>query len=555
MDKTGANFQFSVETLHKRLRAKAAAAQLPIGAETNLTGIVDIIEQKAYSFDGEMVEEAKEIPIPDDMKVEAAKKRVELIEAVVEYDETIMEKYLSGAELTVAEIKQAVRKATLTAEFYPVFCGSAYKNVGVKLLLDAVLDFLPSPVDVKSIMGTDEDGNEIERKSSNDEPFAALAFKVMTDPFVGRITFFRIYSGVLKAGSYVYNSTKGKKERIGRILQMHANSRVEIAEIGAGGIAAAVGLKSSTTGDTLCDEKSPVILESMVFPEPVISLALEPKTKADQDKMSIALGKLSDEDPTFRAFTDEETGQTIIAGMGELHLEIIVDRLKREFNVAANVGAPQVSYRETLTVAGKVEGKYIKQSGGRGQYGHVQMLLEPNKDKGFEFVDKIVSGRIPREYINSCKTGFEDALQQGIVAGYPLIDVKCTLYDGSYHDVDSSEMAYKIAASMALKESVKVCSPVLLEPIMSVEITTPEDYFGDLMGDISSRRGTINESEQELNAYKIKAFVPLSDMFGYATTLRSLSQGRATYVMQFDHYEKVPKSIAEEIALKRGKKS
>jgi elongation factor G len=555
MDKTGANFQFSVETLHKRLRAKAAAAQLPIGAETNLTGIVDIIEQKAYSFDGEMVEEAKEIPIPDDMKVEAAKKRVELIEAVVEYDETIMEKYLSGAELTVAEIKQAVRKATLTAEFYPVFCGSAYKNVGVKLLLDAVLDFLPSPVDVKSIMGIDEDGNEIERKSSNDEPFAALAFKVMTDPFVGRITFFRIYSGVLKAGSYVYNSTKGKKERIGRILQMHANSRVEIAEIGAGGIAAAVGLKSSTTGDTLCDEKSPVILESMVFPEPVISLALEPKTKADQDKMSIALGKLSDEDPTFRAFTDEETGQTIIAGMGELHLEIIVDRLKREFNVAANVGAPQVSYRETLTVAGKVEGKYIKQSGGRGQYGHVQMLLEPNKDKGFEFVDKIVSGRIPREYINSCKTGFEDALQQGIVAGYPLIDVKCTLYDGSYHDVDSSEMAYKIAASMALKESVKVCSPVLLEPIMSVEITTPEDYFGDLMGDISSRRGTINESEQELNAYKIKAFVPLSDMFGYATTLRSLSQGRATYIMQFDHYEKVPKSIAEEIALKRGKKS
>ncbi len=553
MDKTGANFQFSVDSMHKRLKANAVAIQLPIGAETNLTGIVDIVEMKAYQFDGEMIEIMKSIDIPEDMKELAATKRIELIEAISEFDEPLMEKYLDGKELTILEIKEAIRKATLTAKFYPVVAGSAYKNVGIKLLLDAVTDYLPSPLDVKDITGTDEDGNELIRKSSDDEPFAALAFKVMTDPFVGRITFFRVYSGVLKAGSYVYNATKDKKERVGRILQMHANSRVEIAEVRAGGIAAAVGLKYSTTGDSLVDEKNKIILESMVFPEPVISLAVEPKTKADQDKMSIALGKLSDEDPTFRAFTDEETGQTIIAGMGELHLEIIVDRLKREFKVEANIGAPQVSYRETIEKEGKVEGKYIKQSGGRGQYGHVQMILEPNKDKGFEFVDKIVSGRIPREYIKPVKDGFQDALQQGIIAGYPLIDIKCTLYDGSYHDVDSSEMAYKIAASMALREARTECSPILLEPIMLVEITTPEEYFGDLMGDISSRRGTIIESNNENGAYKIRSHVPLSEMFGYATRLRSLSQGRATSTMQFDHYNKTPKSIAEEIAENRSK--
>lgn len=551
MDKTGADFQKSVDSIHQKLGAKAYAIQVPIGSETNLKGLIDIVAMKAYEFDNDIKENMKEIDIPSDLKDIVNSKRVELIEAIAEFDEVLMEKYLEGNEVTITEIKTAIRKGVISATFFPVLAGSAYKNVGVKLLLDAVLDYLPSPLDVPPITGIDEDEKIVERKADSSGPFAALAFKVMTDPYVGRLTFFRVYSGTLKAGSYIYNSTKGKKERIGRILQMHANNRQEIPFVAAGGIACAVGLKDATTGDTLCDEKAEVILEKMTFPEPVISLAIEPKTKADQDKMGIALQKLSDEDPTFRTYTNHETGQTIIAGMGELHLEIIVDRMKREFKVEANVGAPQVAYRETITASGKVEGKYIRQSGGRGQYGHVWIEFQPNKDKGFEFIDKIVSGRIPKEYIMPIKDGLEDALKNGIIAGYPMIDVKATLYDGSYHDVDSSEMAYKIAASMALRNSKEQCKPVLLEPIMRVEIVTPEDYFGDIMGDISSKRGMIQNQEQDGNAYRFKAHVPLSEMFGYATQLRSLSQGRATYIMQFDHYEIMPKVLAEKVTTAR----
>jgi len=547
MDKVGADFDYSVKTIGERLGAKAAPIQLPIGAEDDFTGLIDLVEMKAYSFDGGPEENYKEIPIPDDLGPKAASLRLKLIEEVVEYDEDILMEFLDGHEVTVEELKTLIRKGVLSANFFPVLAGSAFKNKGVKLLLDAVIDYLPSPLDVPAIKGTLPDGTEVERHSSDEEPFSALAFKVMTDPFVGKLTFFRVYSGTLAKGSYVLNSSKGEKERIGRILLMHANHRAEMDEVYSGDIAAAVGLKNTTTGDTLCDEKNEIILESMVFPEPVIQLALEPKTKNDQEKMGLALAKLAEEDPTFRTYTDQETGQTIIAGMGELHLDIIVDRLKREFKVETNVGAPQVSYRETIKNPGKAEGKYIKQSGGRGSYGHVVMEFEPNPDKGFEWVDKVTGGRVSKEYINAAKAGLEAALQAGIVAGYPMIDVKATIVDGSMHDVDSNEMAYKIAASLALKEAAKQMNPVLLEPIMNVEITVPDEYYGDVMGNISSKRGAIEGSEQRGNAQTIKAKVPLTSMFGYATELRSFTQGRGNYTMIFSHYAEAPKSIAEDI--------
>ncbi|WP_253301308.1 elongation factor G [Spiroplasma endosymbiont of Phyllotreta cruciferae] len=553
MDKIGADFLYSVKTIHDRLQANAHPVQIPIGAEDQFSGIIDIIERKAYHYDGAANEDAQEIPIPDDLKYLVEEYRTKLVEAVVNFNEELMIKYLDGNEISVPEIKSAIRAATLTGEFFPVFCGSAFKNKGVKLMLDGVIDYLPSPVDIPSIKGVLEDGTEVERHADDSEPFSALAFKIMTDPFVGKLTFFRVYSGVLKKGSSILNSTKDKSERIGRLLKMHANNREEIEEVYAGDIAAAVGLKLTTTGDTLCDEKNEVILESMVFPEPVISLALEPKTKADQEKMSLALQKLAEEDPTFRTWTDEETGQTIIAGMGELHLDILVDRMKREFKVETNVGAPQVSYRETFKDSADVEGKYIKQSGGRGQYGHVWIKFEPNHDKGFEFVDGIVGGKIPKEFIGSVKKGIEESMQTGKLAGYPMIDIKATLYDGSYHDVDSSQMAYEFAASLALKEAAKKCKPVILEPIMAVEVTVPEEYYGDVMGNLSSRRGQIEGNDQRGNAQVVKAKVPLSEMFGYATDLRSFTQGRGTYTMLFSHYQEAPKSVTEEIIKKAGK--
>lgn len=553
MDKTGADFIYSVKSIGDRLGAKAAPIQLPIGAEENFTGIIDLVEMKAYEFDGKPEEVAKEIEIPADLLDQAQELRNQLIEVAVEYDEELMMKFLDGGEITIPELKSAIRKGVINADFFPVLAGSAFKNKGVKLLLDAVVDYLPSPLDIPSIKGILPTGEEVERHADDQEPFSALAFKVMTDPFVGKLTFFRVYSGILSKGSYVLNSTKQQKERVGRILQMHANNRTEIDEVYAGDIAAAVGLKNTTTGDTLCDEKDEIILESMVFPEPVIQLALEPKTKADQKKMSIALNKLAEEDPTFRTYTDEETGQTIIAGMGELHLDIIVDRMRREFNVDTNVGAPQVSYRETVKVPGKAEGRYVKQSGGRGSYGHVVIEFEPNPDKGFEWVDKITGGRISKEYINAARVGLENALQNGVIAGYPMIDVKATIIDGSMHDVDSNEMAYKIAASMALKEAVKKMNPVVLEPIMNVEVTVPDEYYGDVMGNISSKRGLIEGSEQRGNAQTVKSKVPLTEMFGYATELRSFTQGRGNYTMIFSHYAEAPKSIAEEIIKKSGK--
>ncbi|MDQ0568017.1 elongation factor G [Mycoplasma yeatsii] len=553
MDKTGADFIYSVKSIGDRLGAKAAPIQLPIGAEENFTGIIDLVEMKAYEFDGKPEEVAKEIEIPADLLDQAQELRNQLIEVAVEYDEELMMKFLDGGEITIPELKSAIRKGVINADFFPVLAGSAFKNKGVKLLLDAVVDYLPSPLDIPSIKGILPTGEEVERHADDQEPFSALAFKVMTDPFVGKLTFFRVYSGILSKGSYILNSTKQQKERVGRILQMHANNRTEIDEVYAGDIAAAVGLKNTTTGDTLCDEKAEIILESMVFPEPVIQLALEPKTKADQEKMSIALNKLAEEDPTFRTYTDEETGQTIIAGMGELHLDIIVDRMRREFNVDTNVRAPQVSYRETVKNAGKAEGKYVKQSGGRGSYGHVVIEFEPNPDKGFEWVDKITGGRISKEYINAARVGLENALQNGVIAGYPMIDVKATIVDGSMHDVDSNEMAYKIAASMALKEAVKKMNPVVLEPIMNVEVTVPDEYYGDVMGNISSKRGLIEGSEQRGNAQTVKSKVPLTEMFGYATELRSFTQGRGNYTMIFSHYAEAPKSIAEEIIKKSGK--
>ena len=552
MDKMGADFEYSLKSIDSRLGVNAKPIEWPIGAEDNFNGIIDLVTMKAYQYDGKQEEEPVEIEIPAELKDLAEEKHAELIEAVAEFDDEMMEAYLEGNDISVEQIKKAIRKGTLEVKFFPVMCGTALGNKGIKLLLDAVIDYLPAPTDVESIKGTDLNGNEAVRHPSDSEPFSALAFKVMTDPFVGRLTFFRVYSGHLSSGSYILNSTKDVKERIGRILQMHANNRTEISEVFTGDIAAAVGLKNTTTGDTLCDEKKPVILESMEFPEPVIQLAVEPKSKADQDKMGIALQKLAEEDPTFRVHTDHETGQTVISGMGELHLDVLVDRMRREFNVEANVGKPQVAYRETIKKAADCEGKYIKQSGGRGQYGHVWVKFEPNPDKGYEFVDAIVGGVVPREYIPVTDKGLQEALEGGVLAGYPMVDVKATLFDGSYHDVDSSEMAFKIAASMALKEAKNKCNPVLLEPIMKVDVTVPDEYFGNVMGDLTSRRGRPLGQENRGNAIMLSAMVPLAEMFGYATSLRSNSQGRGNFIMTFDHYEEVPKNIAEEIIKKSG---
>ncbi|SDC49058.1 elongation factor G [Shouchella lonarensis] len=553
MDKTGADFMYSVGTLRDRLQANAHPIQLPIGAEDEFVGMIDLIEMVAHISKDDLGQDWETTEIPDEYKEQAEKLQESLHEAVAELDEDLMMKYLEGEPLTKEEVKAAIRKGTCEVNFYPVICGSAFKNKGVQLLLDAVLDYLPSPLDVPAIKGhvpdTDE---EVTRESGDDQPFSALAFKVMTDPFVGKLTFFRVYSGTLDSGSYVRNATKDKRERVGRILQMHANSREEISTVYSGDIAAAVGLKDTTTGDTLCDEKHLVILESMNFPDPVIHLSVEPKSKADQDKMGIALSKLAEEDPTFKTHTDEETGQTIIGGMGELHLDIIVDRMRREFKVEANVGAPQVSYRETIRSTAQVEGKFVRQSGGRGQFGHVWIEFSPNEEgAGFEFENAVVGGVVPREYISSVQAGIEEALDNGMIAGYPVIDLKAKLYDGSYHDVDSSEMAFKIAASMALKNAKTKCNPVLLEPLMKVEVVVPEEYMGDIMGDVTARRGRVEGMEARGNAQIVKAFVPLAEMFGYATSLRSRTQGRGTYTMFFDHYEEVPKSVAEEIIKKQ----
>jgi len=552
MDAVGADFLASVRSLEERLQAKPVPVQLPIGAEDSFEGIIDLVTMQAYYYLDDLGTRSEAREIPEEYRAQAEEWRTKLVENVAETDEELMLKYLEGEELTVEEIKAALRKGTCNLEFYPVFCGSSYKNKGVQLLLDGVVDYLPSPLDIPPIKGVLPDSEEeVTREADDNGPFAALAFKIMSDPYVGKLTFFRVYSGTLNSGSYVLNSTKGKKERIGRILQMHANHREEITQVYSGDIAVAVGLKDTTTGDTLCDEKNPVILESMSFPDPVIKLAIEPKTKADQEKMAIALAKLSEEDPTFRTETDEETGQTTIAGMGELHLDIIVDRLRREFKVEANVGTPQVAYKETITSSAKVEGKFIRQSGGRGQYGHVWIEFEPlERGAGFEFVNKIVGGVVPKEYIPAVQQGIEEAMQNGVLAGYPVVDLRATLFDGSYHDVDSSEMAFKIAASMALKEAAKKCNPVLLEPIMKVEVVVPEEYMGDVMGDINSRRGRVEGMEARGNAQVIRAKVPLSEMFGYATSLRSRTQGRGTYTMVFDHYEEAPKSITDQVVEK-----
>ncbi len=552
MDATGADFIMSLESLEKRLGVHGVALQLPIGAEDTFEGIIDLIKMKAVYFEGTKGENVIYKDIPEEYLDQANEYHAKMLDAAASYDDDLMMKVLEEEEPTEEEVKAAIRKGVLAVELFPVLCGSAYKDKGVQPMLDAVIDFLPAPTDIPSIKGIDEDGNEIEKHASDEEPFAALAFKIMADPFVGRLTFFRVYSGTVDSGSYVLNSTKDKKERLGRILQMHANKRNEIQTVYAGDIAAAVGFKNTTTGDTICDEKNFVILEKMEFPEPVIELAIEPKTKQDQDKLGVGLSKLAEEDPTFRTFTNPETGDTVIAGMGELHLDVIVDRLRREYKVEANVGAPQVAYRETIKTAAECEGKYVKQSGGRGQYGHVWIKFEPNEGKGFEFVDAIVGESVPREYINSVKVGLEDALATGMIAGYPVLDVKATLFDGSYHDVDSSEMAYKVAASMALKAAGKKCDPVILEPIMAVEVTAPAEYLGSVMGDVSSRRGMIEGQEERGNAVTVQASIPLSEMFGYATDLRSFTQGRGNYTMIFDRYEPVPKSIREEIIKKNG---
>ena len=551
MDIIGADFYGAVEQMRERLNANAVPIQLPIGAEDTFEGIIDLINMNAIFYLDDLGTRSEAREIPEEYKEKAEEYRTALVEAVAELDEELMMKYLEGEELTVDVIKAALRKGTCNVEITPVLCGSSYKNKGVQLLLDAVVDYLPSPLDVPDIQGTLPDGTEATRKSGDDEPFAALAFKVMTDPYVGKLTFFRVYSGTLDSGSYVLNSTKGKRERIGRILQMHANHREEISTVYSGDIAAGVGLKDTTTGETLCDEKHPIILESMEFPEPVISIAIEPKSKSDQDKMAVALSKLAEEDPTFKTRMDEETGQTIISGMGELHLDIIVDRLKREFKVEANVGAPQVAYKETFRSSAKVEGKFVRQSGGRGQYGHVWIEFEPLEEgAGFEFVNKIVGGVVPKEYIPAVQNGIEEAMQNGVLAGYPLVDIRATLFDGSYHDVDSSEMAFKIAGSMALKAAKDKCNPVLLEPIMKVEVVVPEEYMGDVMGDINSRRGRVEGMESRSGGQVIRAMVPLAEMFGYVNTLRSRTQGRGVFTMVFDHYEEVPKNIADEIVKK-----
>ena len=555
MDRTGANFYRVLEMMNDRLGATPVAVQIPIGAEDKFQGVVDLIEMKGYIWDveGDFGMKFKEVEIPADLKDKAAEYRAKMIETAVEADEALMERYLEGGEITNDEIKSALRKGTCALQFNPVLCGTAFKYKGIQKLLDAVVDYLPSPLDIPAITGINPETNQEEtREASDDVPFSALAFKIMTDPYMGQLAYFRVYSGVFEAGNSVLNSTKDKKERIGRLLKMHSNKREEIKEIRAGDICATVGLKFTTTGDTLCDEKNPVVLEAMEFPEPVISIAIEPKTKADQDKLSVALGKLASEDPSFRVRVDEETGQTVISGMGELHLEIIVDRLKREFKVEANIGNPQVAYRETFRKAVKTEGKYIKQSGGKGNYGHCWLEMTPlEPGAGFEFENKIVGGAIPKEYIPAIEKGVTEAMENGIVAGYPVVDFKVTVFDGSFHEVDSNEMAFKIAASMAFKDGMKQGSPVLLEPIMKVEVVTPDEYMGDVMGDLSSRRGRIEGMNVQGNAQVINAMVPLKQMFGYSTELRSITQGRATYTMQFDHYEEVPANIAEEIIKSR----
>ncbi|GAB6927427.1 elongation factor G [Paenibacillus sp. JCM 10914] len=551
MDIIGADYLNVVKDMRERLQANAVAIQLPIGAENDFIGIIDIVEEKAYMYKDDLGQNIEETEIPAEFKDQVEELRNELVEKVAELDEDLTMKYLEGEEITIAELKAALRKGVVEVKIFPVICGSSYRNKGVQLMLDAVIDYLPAPTDVPDIKGTLEDGTEAIRHSSDEEPFSALAFKIATDPYVGKLTFFRVYSGVLQSGSYVLNATKGKRERIGRILQMHANSRQEISEVFSGDIAAAVGLKDTGTGDTLCDEKNPVILESMNFPDPVIEIAVEPKTKADQDKMGVALGKLTEEDPTLRAHTDEETGQTILAGMGELHLDIIIDRMRREFKVETNVGKPQVAYRETFRQPARVEGKFVRQSGGRGQYGHVWVEFEPlEAGSGNQFESKVVGGSVPREYIGPAQQGIEEQMKNGVLAGFPLVDVKATIVDGSYHDVDSNEMAFKIAGSMALKAAKDKCKPVLLEPIMKVEVTVPEEYMGDVMGMLNSRRGRIEGMDSRGGTQIIRAKVPLSEMFGYSTTLRSGTQGRGVFSMELSHYEEVPKSISDEIVSK-----
>lgn len=553
MDRIGADFNRGVQMMIDRLAANPIPIQLPIGIEDTFKGVIDLIRMKSLTYvDESMGADYVLGEIPADMMDEALAYREKLISAITDYDDAMTEKYLEGKEITEEEIKRALRKATIDIKVIPVLCGSSFKNKGVQPLLDAVIDFLPSPLDIKKVVGINPNtGAEDVRKADDGDPLSALAFKIMTDPFVGQLAFVRVYSGCLNAGSYVYNSTKDKKERIGRLLKMHANKREDIKELYAGDIGAVVGLKDTFTGDTLCDEGKPIILEVMVFPEPVISIAIEPKTKADQERLGVSLNKLASEDPSFRVKTDEETGQTIISGMGELHLEIIVDRLLREFKVEANVGKPQVAYREAITKKVEVEGKYIKQSGGRGQYGHIWLELEPlEPGKGFEFVNKIVGGAVPKEYVSAAEKGVKEAMENGVMAGYPLVDLKATAFDGSYHDVDSSEMAFKIAGSMALKEGTMKASPVLLEPIMAVEAVTPDDFMGDVIGDLNSRRGRIMGMSSRAGAQVVEAQVPLAQMFGYATDLRSMTQGRATYTMQFIHYEQVPKNVAEEIIAK-----
>ncbi len=547
MDATGADFYMSCNSIRERLGAKAYPIQLPIGVEDNYSGVIDIIERKAYQFSADLQKHDEEIEIPADMVDDVEIHRQRLIEMISDYDEEFMMKVLVGEEVTIEEIKNAIRKATVSGEFFPVMSGAAYKNKGVVQMLDALVEYLPSPLDVKPVKGINKNGDEIEVAADNDGKFAALAFKITTDPFVGKLTYFRVYSGKATKGSYVYNATKGQKERLGRIMQMHANHRQDVDEVYAGDIAAAIGFKYTTTGDTLCSDGHYVILESMDFPEPVINMSVEPKTRADQDKMGLALAKLAEEDPTFKTYTDTETGQIIIAGMGELHLDIIVDRMKKEFNVQCNVGKPQVAYRETITKMGECQGKFVRQSGGRGQYGDVWIRFEPNEGKGFEFIDATIGGSVPKEYIKPTEEGLKAALSGGLQAGYPVIDIKATLYDGSYHEVDSSENAYKIAAGLALKEAAKKCGAVILEPIMNVEVVAPSEYLGNVIGDITSRRGQIIDQSERNNAIAIKAMVPLSEMFGYATTLRSFTQGRGNYVMQMDHYAEVPFSITQEI--------
>ena len=555
MDIMGANFYHVVQMMKDRLKCNAVPIQLPIGAESDFRGIVDLVTMKAEIYHNEDGTDYSEEEIPEEMQDLANEYHEKLIESVAELDEDLMEKYFGGEELTIDEIKSTIRKATIDNTMVTVTCGSSYRNKGVQMLLDAIVDYMPAPTDVPAIKGVDpETGDEVERPSSDKEPFAALAFKIATDPFVGKLCFFRVYSGTVSAGTTVYNSVKDTNERLGRILQMHANDRKDIDCVYAGDIAAAVGLKNTTTGDTLCDEKAPVILESMEFPDPVIRVAIEPKTKAGQEKMGIALAKLAEEDPTFKAYTDEETGQTIIAGMGELHLEIIVDRLLREFKVEANIGAPQVAYKETIRKEASVDEKYARQSGGKGQYGHVKINIYPNKDKGYEFVNNIVGGAIPKEYIPAVDQGIQGAMLSGVVAGYNVVDVKVELYDGSYHEVDSSEMAFKIAGSMAFKNAMKKADPVLLEPIMKVTVITPEEYLGDVIGDLNSRRGMIQSMEADNGVQRVIAHVPLSEMFGYATDMRSKTQGRGQYVMEPDTYAEVPKNIAEKIMSERAKK-